>query len=293
MTPRVLLTQVKANGVSAGGRAPVAPATTPRIPCAAMDAPAPTVRLNKYLSETGVCSRREADRLIEAGRVRVDGVVAGLGTQVSPGARVEVDGRPVAAPSPEAHVYLAYHKPAGIICTTDPRAADNIVNAVGHPRRVFPVGRLDVASEGLIFLTSDGDVVNKILRAGNAHEKTYDVTVDRAVDAVFLRRMAEGVPILDTVTLPCRITRTGARRFTLVLTQGLNRQIRRMCETLGYGVVRLVRTRIMHVALGDLPRGRWRELTPDERTELHRLVATSSKTGFTARGEVGFESDEA
>lgn len=257
-----------------------------------MPSPTPTLRLNKYLSEAGVCSRREADRLIEAGRVRVDGRVAELGTQVSPGARVEVDGRPIGAPTPEAHVYLAYHKPAGIICTTDPRAPDNIVSAVAHPRRVFPVGRLDVASEGLIFLTSDGDVVNKILRAGNAHEKTYDVTVDRAVDAVFLRRMAEGVPILDTVTLPCRITRTGARRFTLVLTQGLNRQIRRMCEALGYGVVHLVRTRIMHVTLGGLPRGRWRELSEAERVELHRLVATSSKTAFAGETVGGGDADD-
>ncbi|MCK6572886.1 pseudouridine synthase [Myxococcota bacterium] len=257
-----------------------------------MDEPKPTLRLNKYLSEAGACSRREADRLIEAGRVRIDGVVASLGAQVPPGARVELDGRAIDAPRPDAHVYLAYHKPAGIICTTDPRAPDNIVSAVAHPRRVFPVGRLDVASEGLIFLTSDGDVVNKILRAGNAHEKTYDVTVDRAVDAVFLRRMAEGVPILDTVTLPCRITRTGARRFTLVLTQGLNRQIRRMCDALGYGVVRLVRTRIMHVTLGELPRGRWRELTVAERTELHRLVATSSKTAFAGETSGGGDADD-
>jgi 23S rRNA pseudouridine2604 synthase len=237
-----------------------------------------TTRLNKFLSESGHCSRREADRLIDAGRVRVNGAVAVVGTQVGPADVVEVEGKVVTRGRADDAVYIAFNKPIGVICTTDPTVRDNIIDAVRHPRRVFPVGRLDVASEGLILLTSDGDVVNKILRAGNAHEKEYEVTVDRPIDASFLHRMANGVPILDTTTLPCRIRQDTKTRFTLILTQGLNRQIRRMCEALGYGVAHLRRTRIMNIHLGDLPAGRWRDLTPAELTDMHRRLSKSSKT---------------
>ena len=198
-------------------------------------------RLNKFLGESGLCSRREADALIAAGRVRVNGVVAGLGVQVGEQDRVELDGRLVRAARPEQAVYIAYNKPVGVVCVTDRREPGNIIDAVRHPRRIFPVGRLDKPSEGLIFLTSDGDVVNKILRAGNAHEKEYDVRVNRPLDAAFTRRMSAGVPILDTVTRPCKVTQTGRDRFTIVLTQGLNRQIRRMCEQVGLKVVGLKR----------------------------------------------------
>lgn len=253
-------------------------------PPRATESPAapPTTRLNKFLSESGHCSRREADRLIEAGQVRVNGAVAVVGTQVGPEDRVEVSGALITRARPDEALYLAFNKPIGIICTTDPTVRDNIIDAVRHPRRVFPVGRLDVGSEGLILLTNDGDVVNKILRAGNVHEKEYEVTVDRPLDAVFLHRMTHGVPILDTTTLPCRIRQDTKNRFTLILTQGLNRQIRRMCEALGYGVTHLRRTRIMNVHLADLPTGTWRELTPAETKELHRRLARSSKVSAVA-----------
>lgn len=240
-------------------------------------------RLNKFIAESGLCSRREADALIAAGRVRLNGRTAEMGAQVGPDDVVEVDGRPVRPTAPEAAVYLAYHKPVGVVCVTDERVPGNIVAAVGHPRRIFPVGRLDKDSEGLIFLTSDGDVVNKILRAGNAHEKAYEVWVDRHIDARFVRRMARGVPVLGTTTLPCRVTQTGPARFDIVLTQGLNRQIRRMCEYLGYQVTRLRRVRIMNVHLGALPSGRWRDLTAEELAELWRRVADSSKTEEASR----------
>ncbi len=244
-------------------------------------------RLNKFLGESGLCSRREADALIAAGRVRVNGAVAGLGVQVGERDRVELDGRLVRAARPEQAVYIAYNKPVGVVCVTDRREPANIIDAVRHPRRIFPVGRLDKPSEGLIFLTSDGDVVNKILRAGNAHEKEYDVRVNRPLDAAFTRRMSAGVPILDTVTRPCKVTQTGRDRFTIVLTQGLNRQIRRMCEHLGYEVTGLRRTRIMHVRLDGLAVGRWRDLTPAELEELRRLVAHSSKTEEASRLDEG------
>jgi 23S rRNA pseudouridine2604 synthase len=244
-------------------------------------------RLNKFLGESGLCSRREADALIAAGRVRVNGSVAGLGVQVGERDRVELDGRLVRAARPEQAVYIAYNKPVGVVCVTDRREPANIIDAVRHPRRVFPVGRLDKPSEGLIFLTSDGDVVNKILRAGNAHEKEYDVRVNRPLDAAFTRRMSAGVPILDTVTRPCKVMQTGRDRFTIVLTQGLNRQIRRMCEHLGYEVTGLRRTRIMHVRLDGLAVGRWRDLTPAELEELRRLVAHSSKTEEASRLDEG------
>ncbi len=224
------------------------------------------MRINKYLSETGACSRREADAWIAAGRVTVDGVVAVLGTQVETGQTVQVDGQPLRA-RPQ-RIYLALHKPVGVECTTDPRVPGNIVEFVGHPERIYPIGRLDKDSEGLILLTNDGDIVNTVLRAENAHEKEYVVAVDRPLTPEFLHGMANGVPILDTVTNPCRVTQVGRNTFRIVLTQGLNRQIRRMCDYFDYTVRRLQRVRIMHIELGDLPVGRWRPLTPGEIAEL-------------------------
>ncbi len=220
------------------------------------------MRINKFLAETGVCSRRQADQWIEAGRVAVNGAQAVLGTQVAEGDEVLLDGQPLRAKPRK--VYIALNKPAGIECTTDRDVPDNIVDFVAHRERIFPIGRLDKDSEGLILLTNDGDVVNVVLRAENEHEKEYVVAVDRPITPEFLRGMAAGVPILDTVTSPCNVTRIGKNTFRIVLTQGLNRQIRRMCEHFGYTVRRLQRVRIMHVRLGDLPLGQWRNLTPDE-----------------------------
>ncbi len=234
------------------------------------------MRINKYLAETGTCSRREADQWIEAGRVTVDGTQAVLGTQVSEGAIVLVDGKPL--PGKPHRVYLALNKPMGIECTTDREVPGNIVDFVGHRERVFPIGRLDKDSEGLILLTNDGDIVNTILRAENEHEKEYLVAVDRPLTPAFLAGMAAGVPILDTVTNPCRVTQVGRNTFRIVLTQGLNRQIRRMCEHFDYTVRGLQRVRIMHVRLGDLPVGKWRDLTAEE---LSGLVA--SRTTLSLR----------
>jgi len=224
------------------------------------------MRLNKYLAETGACSRREADEWIARGRVAVNGAAAVLGTQVNEGDEVLLDGRPL-RPKPK-RVYLALNKPVGVECTTDREVPDNIVDFVGHRERVFPIGRLDKDSEGLILLTNDGDIVNTVLRAEHEHEKEYVVAVDRPLTPEFLHGMASGVPIMDTVTNPCRITQVGRNTFRLVLTQGLNRQIRRMCDYFGYTVRRLQRVRIMHVQLGDLPVGKWRNLSPAETAAL-------------------------
>ena len=220
------------------------------------------MRLNKFLSETGACSRREADAWIEAGRVQVNGATAVLGTQVADGDEVLLDGRPVAA-RPQ-RVYLALNKPVGIECTTDRDVPDNIVDFIAHRERIFPIGRLDKDSEGLILLTNDGDIVNRVLRAEHEHEKEYIVSVDRPLTPEFLEGMARGVPILGTVTNPCRVRQVGRNTFRIVLTQGLNRQIRRMCEHFDYTVRRLQRVRIMHIHLGDLPVGKWRPLTEAE-----------------------------
>lgn len=233
-------------------------------------------RLNKYISETGFCSRREADKLIEQGRVTLNGKRPEMGTKVMPGDTVLVDNKPLKAKKPP--VYIALHKPVGITCTTERHVPGNIVDFVRHPERIFPIGRLDKPSEGLIFLTSDGDIVNKILRAGNNHEKEYVVTVNKPITDAFIKKMASGVHILDTVTKPCKVTRESGNRFRIVLTQGLNRQIRRMCETLGYDVTRLVRERIMNITLDGLPVGKWRNLTAAEMDTLNQLVADSSKT---------------
>ena len=219
-------------------------------------------RLNKYIADSGYCSRREADRLIEEGRVRLDGRVGALGDRVSPGAQVTVDGHGLSGESEK--VYLLLNKPRGIVCTADPREPMNVVDYLDYPQRIFPVGRLDKDSEGLLLLTSDGEIVNRLLRAAGGHEKEYEVTIDRPVTPEFARRMMAGVPILDTVTLPCKLRRTGERSFNIVLVQGLNRQIRRMCEALGANVTHLRRVRIMNLRLGRLKPGQWREVTPDE-----------------------------
>lgn len=238
---------------------------------------APRTRINKYLSEVGYCSRRAADKLIQQGRVRINGKVPEMGTKIGPQDEVHVDGQLISTPT-EARVYLAFNKPVGIVCTTDTRVEpDNIIDYINYPTRIFPIGRLDKPSQGLIFLTNDGDIVNKILRARNNHEKEYVVTVDRPITQEFLRRMRGGLPILDTVTRECEVERLEPRVFRIVLTQGLNRQIRRMCEYLDFRVTRLERVRIMNVKL-DLPIGRWRELTREELAEINRLVADSAKT---------------
>ncbi|MBY0401390.1 pseudouridine synthase [Myxococcota bacterium] len=226
------------------------------------------MRINKFISESGICSRREADAWIAAGRVAINGVVATLGSKVDANDRVTVDGEPVGQRNPP--VYIALHKPTGITCTTERSVAGNIVDYVEHPQRIFPIGRLDKDSEGLILLTNDGDIVNEILRAEHAHEKEYVVTVDRALTPEFLEAMQRGVAILGTRTRPCTAERIAKNVFRIVLTQGLNRQIRRMCEALGYRVRRLKRIRIMHVVLDGLELGEWRDLTPEEVEELHR-----------------------
>lgn len=224
------------------------------------------MRLNEFISETGVCSRREADAWIAAGRVTVNGRVAVLGTPVAEGDVVAVDERPVGAP--RKNVYIALHKPVGITCTTERQVPGNIVDFVGHAERIFPIGRLDKDSEGLILLTNNGDIVNPLLRVENGHEKEYVVTVDRPLTRDFLQGMASGVPILGTVTRPCRVWPEGRNTFRIVLTQGLNRQIRRMCEHFGYTVRRLVCVRIVNIRLDGLAKGRWRDLSHEERRGL-------------------------
>ncbi len=237
----------------------------------------PSTRINKYLSECGYCSRRAGDKLVSQGRVQINGELAVMGSKVGPGDAVTVDGETVEMPE-EDFVYLALNKPVGIVCTTDTRREkDNIIDFVGYEKRIFPVGRLDKASQGLIFLTNDGDIVNRILRARNNHDKEYIVEVDRRITQGFVKKMSAGVEILDTVTRPCEVQRLGKQEFRIVLTQGLNRQIRRMCEALGYRVTRLERVRIMNVHL-DLPVGEWRYLTDGELAELRRLTADSAKT---------------
>lgn len=234
-------------------------------------------RINKYLSEIGYCSRRAADKLIEAGRVTINGEVPPVGTKILPDDVVKVDGKPVSEPK-EEHVYIALNKPVGIVCTTDQkREKNNIVDFINHPKRIFPIGRLDKPSEGLILLTSDGDIVNKILRARNNHEKEYIVEVNKPIDARFVKRMSNGIPILGTVTRKCVVEQLGPKRFRIVLTQGLNRQIRRMCEYLGYKVTRLKRIRIMNIGL-DLPVGKWRDLSKEELKTLQGLTDRSAKT---------------
>lgn len=223
-------------------------------------------RLNKFVADSGYCSRREADRLIAEGRVQVDGRPGALGDRVLPGMRVTVDGQSLSGRGEK--VYIALNKPAGIVCTTDPREPMNVVDYLDYPIRIFPVGRLDKDSEGLLLMTSDGEIINRILRAAGGHEKEYEVEIDRPVTKEFVEKMSAGVPILDTVTLPCRVRRTGEKSFNIILVQGLNRQIRRMCEALGCNVVRLRRIRIMNIRLGSMRPGQWRELSEEELSGL-------------------------
>ncbi len=234
-------------------------------------------RINKYLSEVGYCSRRAADKLLEQGRLTINGKKPELGTKIFPGDEIRVDGRLIEDPQ-EDHVYIALNKPVGIVCTTDTRVEkDNIIDFINHPKRIFPIGRLDKPSEGLIFLTSDGDIVNKILRARNNHEKEYIVTVNRPINDRFIQRMSNGIPILGTVTKKCHVEALGKNKFKIILTQGLNRQIRRMCEYLDYRVTKLQRVRIMNVVL-DMPVGKWRDLTEKEIAQINLMVKDSSKT---------------
>ncbi|NQZ59850.1 MAG: 23S rRNA pseudouridine(2604) synthase RluF [Lentisphaeraceae bacterium] len=237
-----------------------------------------SIRLNKFISDSGYCSRRDADKLIEDGFVKINGRPVEVGERVKTNDRVEVKGQAIQAKTKKETVYIAFNKPEGITCTSEGHVKDNIIDFLRFPTKIFPIGRLDKFSQGLIFLTNDGDIVNKILRAGNSPEKEYIVTVDRAVTDTFIRKMSNGVPILDTVTDKCKVTQEGKFGFRIILTQGLNRQIRRMCEHLGYRVNSLARLRIMNVSLGKLKIGSWRHLTRSEMEEINTLVASSSKT---------------
>lgn len=228
------------------------------------------MRINKFISETGYCSRREADKLVESGQVTINGIVAELGSQAEPGDDVRVQGRRIG--EQKRHVYIALNKPVGITSTTERHIKGNIVDFVGHKERIFPIGRLDKDSEGLILLTNDGDVVNPILRSEGKHEKEYIVTVDRPINDAFVKGMSEGVKVLGSLTLPCKVTRVAERTFRIILTEGRNRQIRRMCEAFGYHVRKLKRVRIMNIRLDELPVGKWRDLTEGERRELFGLL---------------------
>lgn len=259
-----------------------------------------SVSLNKYISDSGFCSRRDADLYIEQGRVSINGRQAHKGNRVPPGSTVEIDGEPIR--KKVKTIYMAFHKPVNITSTTDTRDATSIIKYIGFPQRIFPIGRLDKESEGLIFLTNDGDIVNKILRAGNQHEKEYIVTVDKPVTPDFVRQMSEGVRIMGEMTQPAKVSQEGKSIFRITLTQGLNRQIRRMCQELDYKVTRLVRVRIMNVSLGKLPVGHWRYLTNEEIQTIQRMVSDSSKTSeasfikkeqkkFTAEKKAGNKKD--
>ncbi len=232
--------------------------------------------LNKYISETGFCSRREADKYIEQARVTINDSIAVKGNRVLPGDVVEIDGEPIK--KKEKPVYIVFNKPVGITCTTDLKDKTNIISFINYKSRIFPIGRLDKPSEGLIFLTNDGDIVNKILRAGNNHEKEYVVTVDKPITGDFVAKMSNGIRLQETVTKKCFVKQEGKNRFRIILTQGLNRQIRRMCLALGYNVGTLKRVRIMNITLADLPIGKWRYFTAGEMKTMEELVATSSKT---------------
>ena len=235
-------------------------------------------RINKYLSEVGYCSRRVADSLIEEGKVTINGEIPEMGTKVEDGDQVEVEGQKIEKSTKDEKIYLVFNKPAGIVCTTDRRVeSDNIIDFIKYPTRIFPIGRLDKPSEGLIFLTNDGDIVNKILRARNNHEKEYIVSVNRPINRDFIQSMSNGVEILDTITKNCFVKQLGPKKFRIILTQGLNRQIRRMCESLGFRVKSLKRVRIMNIKL-DVSTGEYREFTKKELFELNELLKNSSKT---------------
>jgi 23S rRNA pseudouridine2604 synthase/16S rRNA pseudouridine516 synthase len=235
-------------------------------------------RINKYLSEVGYCSRREADRLISEGKVTINGEIPEIGTKVEDSDQVEVKGQRIVKTTRQKNIYLAFNKPVGIVCTTDRKVeSNNVIDFIKYPKRIFPIGRLDKLSEGLIFLTNDGDIVNKILRARNNHEKEYVVKVNRPINSEFTQRMSNGVEILGTITKNCFVEQLGPKKFKIILTQGLNRQIRRMCDSLGYKVQSLKRVRIMNIKL-DLPTGKYREFTKEELSELNKLLENSSKT---------------
>ena len=234
-------------------------------------------RINKYLSELGYCSRRRADRLIEEGKVTINGKVTEMGTKVEDGDQVEVEGQRIEKSIKQKKIYIAFNKPVGIVCTTDRGVEpDNIIDFIKYPKRIFPIGRLDKLSEGLIFLTNDGDIVNKILRARNNHEKEYIVSVNRPINKEFIQTMSNGVKVLETITKTCFVKQLGPKKFKIILTQGLNRQIRRMCESLGYRVQSLKRVRIMNIKL-DVPTGKHREFTKEELFKLNQLLKNSSK----------------
>ena len=235
-------------------------------------------RINKYLSEVGYCSRRRADRLIEQGKVRINGEISEIGTKVEDWDLVEVEGQIIEKSTKQKKIYLAFNKPVGIVCTTNREVEpDNIIDFIKYPKRIFPIGRLDKLSEGLIFLTNDGDIVNKILRARNNHEKEYIVSVNRPINREFIQTMSNGIEILETITKNCFAKQMGPKKFKIILTEGLNRQIRRMCEALGYRVKTLKRVRIMNINL-DVPIGKYREFTKEELYELNELLENSSKT---------------
>ena len=235
------------------------------------------IRLNKYLSEIGFCSRREADRLVESGKVKINGHLALMGDKVSKEDTIEVNGNVVTKKKKEKMVLIAVNKPRGIVCTTTKQEKDNIVDFVKYPTRIYPIGRLDKDSEGLILMTNNGELVNKILRSRNNHEKEYIVTVNKQVTSSFLKKMEAGVPILDTITKPCVCQKIGNREFKITITQGLNRQIRRMCEHFGYRVEKLVRIRILNIRLGNIPKGHYRNVTKAELEELQRLLDGSEE----------------
>ncbi len=240
------------------------------------------VSLNKYISESGFCSRREADKYIEQYRVTINGQDANKGNRVKVGDDVRIDGERIKKKM--LPIYIALNKPKGVTCTTDLKDKANIIDFINHKNRIFPIGRLDKLSEGLIFLTNDGDIVNKILRAGNNHEKEYFVTVDKTISPDFINKMRNGVKILGTVTKKCFVKQEGDNRFKIILVQGLNRQIRRMCEALGYNVVALKRVRIMNFTVSNLPTGKWRYFTPTEIENINEMLMNSSKTGDVDEG---------
>lgn len=243
------------------------------------------VRINKYLSEAGVCSRREADRQVEAGNVTIDGVAASMGAKVLPGQTVLFCGKPVK--KEDEMILLAFHKPTGVVCTAEKREKNNVVDYINYPKRIYPIGRLDKDSEGLLLMTNNGDIVNRIMRAGNMHEKEYIVTVNKPVTDAFLRGMSGGVPLVElgVTTRKCKVERLGKRKFKIILTQGYNRQIRRMCEYFGYRVEELQRVRIMNIHLGDLAPGTYRKLTTKEYTELMHMLAHSKSVPLMPKKE--------
>ena len=243
-----------------------------------------STRLNKYISESGICSRREADRFIENGNVFINGKRAKIGDQVFPGDRVKVNGNEIEPKEEDDLVLIAFNKPVGITSTTETSDKSNIVDYVNHSDRIFPIGRLDKDSQGLIFLTNNGDIVNKILRAGNKHEKEYIVTVDKPVTDEFIEGMAGGVPILGVMTKKCKVSRESTFSFKIILIQGMNRQIRRMCEYFGYEVTKLERTRIMNITLKGIPLGEWRELSTEETAQIYKSIKNSSSTQQGAKG---------